>query len=461
MISPVLPHAQNLTVLHAFSTNNAYSPNRLVLSGNTLYGVAAGVTPFQDLVFAINTDGTGYTNLHTFGGADGATPNSLIVSGNTLYGSTDSGTLFAMQTDGSGFTNLYRFSGGNDGANPLVSSLAGNVLYGVASRGGAGGSGTVFAINTDGSDFTVLYSFSSLNSSTVGEGGVIYNNQDGAQPADMVLSGDSLYGTTSTGGPIAYWFAPNSGAGNVFDIKTNGTGFAVLYSFPTCTCPPGPDNGQNPNMRPVVSGNVVYGVTPLGGWSIFFGVGTVFAVNVDGSGFHVLHTFQTPIPPLFVNTNDGAGPQGPLTLSGNTLYGTTSAGGAANLGTIFQINTNGSGFTLLESFAADTNGYSPQGPLIVAGNTIYGTTSTGGTGGGGTIFKMSVVPAPPQLTITTSATNLVLTWPTNVTGYAVQSATNLNSFVWEALPVTPAITNGEYLVTFPLSGTQQFYRLRQ
>jgi uncharacterized repeat protein (TIGR03803 family) len=54
--------------------------------------------------------------------------------------------LFAVNTDGSGFTNLYSFTGGGDGANPQTDLvLSGNILYGTAASGGSSGNGTVFS----------------------------------------------------------------------------------------------------------------------------------------------------------------------------------------------------------------------------------------------------------------------------------------------------------------------------
>src|SRR5215831_8307035 len=47
----------------------------------------------------------------------------------------------------------------SDGANPNVSILSGNTLYGTAIQGGSGGSGTVFKVNTDGTGFVTLHSF--------------------------------------------------------------------------------------------------------------------------------------------------------------------------------------------------------------------------------------------------------------------------------------------------------------
>ena len=62
-----------------------------------------------------------FTTLHSFDGSDGDQPVAgLILSGNTLYGTTSDyfnlsfGTVFAVNTDGTGFTNLYSFTAAPD-----------------------------------------------------------------------------------------------------------------------------------------------------------------------------------------------------------------------------------------------------------------------------------------------------------------------------------------------------------
>ena len=54
-----------------------------------------------------------------------------------------------------------------------------------------------------------------------------------------------------------------------------------------------------------------------------------------------------------------AGPYAHLILSGNTLYGTTAGGGSHNLGTVFAIDTDGTGFTNLYSFTGGSDGAAP------------------------------------------------------------------------------------------------------
>ena len=446
--------AQTFTTLYSFSSSsNGVSPYAsLILSGNTLYGTTAyGGSGNSGAVFAINTDGAGYTNLHSFNFlSDGSRPQArLVLSSNVLFGtavqggSVGSGTVFAVNTDGSGFTNLHSFtshydgtfSTNGDGAYPYGGLiLSGNTLYGTTAYNGSGADGTVFAINTDGSSFTNLHYFTIFDEAV---------ENDGGQPrADLILSGNTLYGTAYDG--------PQAGNGRVFAVNPDGTGFTFLHLF----------NGSDgiwPEAGLILSGNTLYGTCYKGGIS---SGGTVFAVNTDGTGFTNLHNFTSH--------NDGANPQGDLILSGNTLIGTTFKGGVANYGTVFAVNTDGTGFTNLHSFSTVTSGTNSDGRylragLVLKGNTLYGTASVGGSAGNGTIYSLSFA---PQLTIVSSGANVILTWPTNVAGfsyagYTLQCATTLVSTNWTTISPPPVVVNGQNTVTNAISGTQMFYRLSE
>jgi hypothetical protein len=104
--------------------------------------------------------------------------------------------------------------------------------------------------------------------------------------------------------------------------------------------------------------------------------------------------------------------------------------------------------------------YIPNAGLTVFGNVLYGTTISGGSSGYyGTLFSLSL---PPQLTAFRSAADLVLIWPTNSSGFTLQSTTNLgSSAVWSTNSPVPVVVNGQNAVTNPISGAQQFYRLAQ
>ena len=123
--------------------------------------------------------------------------------------------------------------------------------------------------------------------------------------------------------------------GTIFKINTDGSAFGVLHSFVG-----GAGDGKTPSYSSlVVSGTTIYGMTVGGGAA---DEGVVFRINTDGTGFALLHTFVAA-------TGDGWAPYGSLTLSGSTLYGMTRQGGGG-AGTIFQINTDGSGYSRLHTF---------------------------------------------------------------------------------------------------------------
>jgi uncharacterized repeat protein (TIGR03803 family) len=476
--------AQTLTNLHSFTaligytnSDGAYPQAGLILSSNTLYGTAGGGgSSGNGTVFAVSTSGMGFTNLHTFTAqsydsaigfytnSDGVAPIGLILSGNTLYGtannggSSGNGAVFAVNTDGTAFTNLYSFtatlgpnSTNSDGAYlDGALTLSSNIMYGTASTGGSSGNGTVFAVNAIGTGFTNLHSFTALVSST---------NSDGDFPAAaLILSSNTLYGTAAEGG--------SSGNGTVFAVNTDGTGFTNLYSF-TATLGSKRTNsdGAYPYAALILSSNTLYGTAAEGGSS---GNGTVFAVNTDGTGFTNLHSFTA----LKHDTNsDGAYPYAALILSSNTLYGTAAQGGSSGNGTVFAVNTDGTGFMTLYSFTAtdpntgtNTDGAYPQAGLILSSNTLYGTVGGGGSSGNGTVFGLSlgsVTVSPPQLTIIPSGANVILTWPTNATGFTLQSTTNLDSLAVWTTNSPPVVVNGQNTVTNPISGTQKFFRLSQ
>jgi hypothetical protein len=75
-------------------------------------------------------------------------------------------------------------------------------------------------------------------------------------------------------------------------------------------------------------------------------------------------------------------------------------------------------------------------------------------------IRFSSIPEP-QLTIKTAAETLMLTWPTNFTGFTLQSTTNLISSVWTTSLPAPVVINGQNTVTNPISATHQFFRLSQ
>jgi len=65
------------------------------------------------------------------------------------------------------------------------------------------------------------------------------------------------------------------------------------------------------------------------------------------------------------------------------------------------------------------------------------------------------------LAIIPSGTNVLVSWPTNLTGYALYSTTNLAPAVWSIVSQRPGIVAGQYVVTNGHSASHMFYRLSQ
>jgi uncharacterized repeat protein (TIGR03803 family) len=208
-----------------------------------------------------------------------------------------------------------------------------------------------------------------------------------------------------------------------------------------------------------LSGDTLYGTTVYGGTN---GVGTLFAIQTNGMGFTNLYTFSAITNSAETNS-DGAYPLCTLALSDSTLYGTAASGGTNGNGTIFAINTDGTGFTNVYNFIpiyyfnggtiVFSGGASPQDGVIVSNNILYGTTFLGG-GSSGNVFGYNLSTAPPAnvpLTFSMSNNIIVLSWSSSV--FTLQSAPSLEG------PFTnvPVVTNS-YLV-YP-TNTQEFFRLQ-
>jgi uncharacterized repeat protein (TIGR03803 family) len=355
--------AQIFTLLHSFVTSDGAQPYAaLAVSKNALYSTTKfGGSTGNGTVFTINTDGTGFNVLHNFSYDDGGDIESdLLLSGGILYGTAYQGCidyeggLFTLSTNGSGFIDDYTFYGLANGSAPKAGLiLADNILYGTTSGGGStNDAGTIFSVQTNGVNLDTLFVFSGTN---------------GNDPwGDLVLGGDVLYGTTYNGG--------TANGGVIFSIQTNGAGFTVLHNFTSA-------DGLSPQAGLILAGDTLYGTASVGG---AFQGGTLFSIKTNGTGFTVLHEFSN------VPTN-GNNPVASLLLLTNVLYGTTDNGGEFDAGTVFSINTNGTGFNIIYSFSGNTNdGGNPDAPVVLVGDSLYGTSVGGGATGNGAVYGLQI-----------------------------------------------------------------------
>jgi uncharacterized repeat protein (TIGR03803 family) len=398
----VSTNGHGFTDLHDFAGSDGANPAAdLWLSSGVLFGTAtAGGGWNAGAVFSLSTNGGGFSDVHVFTGTNGITPGSgLVCAGGVAFGTMiaggtyNSGLVFRINTNGTGFAVLRNFSAtdlytgtNTDGAGPQGALvLSGSTLFGTTTGGGTNANGTVFSMGTNGGGFKVLWQFSAGNTNLAGT----TTNWDGADPeAGLVLSGGLLFGATYSGGI--------GGNGGIFVLATNGAGFVSLKNFSAG----GLDgdgvlinaDGANPEAGLVLAGTNLFGAAYLGGAN---GCGTIFKLGTNGGGFTVLKTFSATNSAAGTNT-DGANPYAGLLLSGATLFGAAENGGPAGNGTLFALGTNGAGFAVLHPFSAldattatNRDGANPGGGLVLAGSLLYGTASAGGYLGGGALFEIS------------------------------------------------------------------------
>jgi uncharacterized repeat protein (TIGR03803 family) len=268
------------------------------------------------------------------------------------------------------YSVIHNFTGAMDGRYPYAGvtlDKAGNV-YGTT-YGYPGSYGTVYELKHKGSGWTVspLYSFT--------------GGYDGAYPTARVIFGPNgtLYGTTEQGG---------SGYGSVFNLRPSAAACrtalcpwteTVLYAFA--------DEGGAfyPLFGDLLfdqAGNI-YGTTQSGGQ---FDAGTVYEMTGSGSNWteSVLYSFA--------GTDGNAPYAGVIFDSAGNLYGTTYYGGLDSYGTVFEL-TKSIGWTesCINSFRNGSDGSYPWAGLIFdqSDSKLYGATSDGGTGGGGTVFELT------------------------------------------------------------------------
>jgi uncharacterized repeat protein (TIGR03803 family) len=440
----------NFLVLHTFTApsgtplanyDGASPAAGLALSGQTLYGTTPdGGSAGFGTIFQVNTDGSDFLTLYNFTGAnDGATPMApLVEADGVLYGTASAGgssafgTIFAYDTSGSNFSTLYTFTNGVDGAGPVAGLLlSGTNLYGTTPGNIFGPNyGTVFMMDTNGASFSVLHRFSAPSS-------VHFTNGDGLLlSGPLFLSESTLYGVATEGGV--------NGDGTLFSLASEGSSFGPTYDFAAASSFPLTNGGgANPQGGVVLSGSTLFGSAYDGGID---GSGTVYQYDFASSVFSPLYSFT--------GAADYKNPQGPLVLSGDTLYGATPA-------TIFGLTTNGTDFTTLFTFpfttsdgsgdATNATGFAANGGLILAGQTFYGTAQAGGSNGFGTVFAFSLPAAAVPLTIQQTPGAVILTW--NNSAFSLQSAPTLSGIFTNVPGATSPSTNA-------VASSQMYFRLQ-
>lgn len=280
-------------------------------------------------------------NTYTVGGTiSGLTASGLVLWDNGGDATTLSAnaTQFTMNT-GIAYGAAYAIT---------VQTPPAGLVCSVSNGTGTVGAADVTSVSIAcASNFALLYSFAGGSS-------------DGADPYHTLIQGSdgNFYGTTLKG--------DTSNAGTIFKITPDGTE-TLFYSFVSVPYA-GLLQGRDGN---------IYGTTASGGAS---GRGTVFKITPSGTET-VLYSFPAGGSDPYTGLIEG---------SDGNFYGTTGAGGTSDDGTVFKITPGGTE-TVLHAFAkSGSDGEIPYAGLIQGSDgNFYGTTYFGGSGGYGTIFKVT------------------------------------------------------------------------
>lgn len=265
----------------------------------------------------------------------------------------------------------------------MPATLACIIMLILIACSGGGGSGS----GGGGNAYTLRGSLTGLSAGQSvslqdGGGDQLTLTANGAFSFPVTLAAGAAYAVTVQSHTPGIACSVSNGSGTAG--TSNATGISVscaagteriLYSFGANAT-----DGQQPYAGVMVdSAGNVYGTTQNGGTN---SIGTVFKITPVGTET-VLHSFGA-------TATDGQIPRAGVVMdkAGN-LYGTTLDGGAHQFGTVFKIDAAGTE-TILYSFGERAwDGASPEGNLIIdsAGN-LYGTTTSGGTSGSGTVFRI-------------------------------------------------------------------------
>ena len=359
-------------------------------SADAAQGAITGITQVPGYTLSV---------VHEFPAALVQTPKYLALSkdGN-LYGATSAvgasnGTLFRLS--GSAYATLatldYATEGGPFGA-PFLGKDGS--LYGLTFDGGTTGIGSVYTIKPNGTFKTVL-AFTGIN---------------GMYPTSLVQTPDgTLYGTTYYGG--------SHGDGNAYRLSPGGT-FTNIVSCTTHNClyPIKLAIGADGNVYGISEGDKggfgnngqLFAVTPKFRTAVNFNTtGVKRPLNLeagqDGSLYGLTENFYSHTQHFFRFTPPGtlkllgtyhfpgSGAFGPQVQAPDGNFYGTLMGDINHPGWVYQLTPAGV-FRIVATFNGK-DGVAPDELAVGADGALYGTTESGGSTGGGVIFKLTLPPS--------------------------------------------------------------------
>jgi uncharacterized repeat protein (TIGR03803 family) len=358
-------------------------------------------------IFRVPVAGGAPTIIYQLQTTDGYSPQATLLRGvdHLLYGTTNYwprisnstnigyGTIFRVAQDGTGFTTLHVFSGA-DGVSPNLALIEdANYLYGAALSGGINGTGTVYRVRKADGLLEVLHQFAAVDSLTGVSTQIVGGLGEGAVPSSsLTLASDGrLYGVTRAGGAyLKTTTNGTTGAGTIYSLNIDGTGFQTLYNFSaldeTAVSPTdstailsfNADGAQPTGNLLEVSSGVLVGTTSDGGdprSSTVSGHGTVFQFDIASRTLTTLHAFDN---------DTGAAPSGALVkdAASGLVYGVAVSGSTTSTtitayGSIYHVNPTTGDFAIDHAMTFAEGSGLTAGLMQASNGDLFGTTTSG------------------------------------------------------------------------------------
>lgn len=454
VVFQLTPSGTETVLIPIYSYQMGGDPRNLVVAGDGAVYFTVDSDPYgSGRILHLESDGK-VQLVHQFDYTDGHPPYKLRTGrdGN-IYGVSVSGgpgalgNVFEVSLGG-GFSFLYNFTGSYDGAGPDSILLArdGN-LYGTTASGGLPGGacvncGTVFQLQKLGPQSPGLTTFAP-NSSPVGAQVTLTgtnltgatNVQFGRADATFTVVSETQINAQVPSGAERYPIVVTTPNGNAISVPpfeigpplTTLYGFCASSPFPYCADGVSPNSlilGADGNFYGTtdwsVPNSTVFRITPAGalttlGTNLYYpnqlfqaSNGNIYGTSKQG-GYFTSPTVCNPDPEgasgcgalfkidpngtltqlyAFKELSDGGHPSaGAVEGSDGALYGTTSTAGTGGQGTIYSWSS--AGFRTLHSFSG-ADGAAPSILVAAKNNIVYGITESGGASGKGTVFSFNL-----------------------------------------------------------------------
>ncbi len=354
LCSGTLP-AQQWVILHDFnSSTQVQGPD------TTLVEVSPGVFvgSYSEGLFEINSSGV-FSVLSSF------SDSNYSIAGPGALTPASNGYFYGVVTAFGGASDVYSIT--PSGRKSLINSslnFAGPLME--ASDG-----------NLWGTQGSVSTGFSVFKMSLAGAVTNVATGLGGLTKGPLLQASDgNFYGATYPSSPTA--------AGIVYRVTPSGQ-YTVLYTFPA-------GNGSQGGLMQATNGGL-YGTwidssalcpNPGGG---------VFAISLSGRYQSILQ-----FPGCYPSDLPLGPAAGLLQASNGLLYGSLVELGTYDDGSVFSLNLDGSSFQKIAEFNyGDGADPASEGPALTQGSdgSLYGTTSSGGSQEGGTVFQLNLGLTPP------------------------------------------------------------------